>query len=138
MPYGTKGFLHKPGWDPNVFEVPLKLAELPPIDYILLSHDHYDHLDKAAFLFLASKAIPIITMLGVGKRLINWGVPAYLVTEMDWWQQMELKDGFRVTALLACHFFRSFTKGPFYHAVGFVCFARTTAFGLFRGRLRLL
>lgn len=86
------------------FDVPVSLPDLPPVDFILLSHDHYDHLDKNALLTLAKKNIPVITMLGVGKRLRDWGVPAQLVSELDWWQQKELGDGFTITALPARHF----------------------------------
>ncbi len=86
------------------FEVPVSLNELPPLDCILLSHDHYDHLDKQAIHYLTSKNIPVVTMLGVGKRLRNWGVRSELITEMDWWQKKNLGDGFELTALPARHF----------------------------------
>lgn len=69
------------------FDVPVPVSELPPIDFILLSHDHYDHLDKGTLLYLAKQKIPVITMLGVGKRLRDWGVPDDQVTELDWEQQ---------------------------------------------------
>jgi len=85
------------------YENPLSIHHLPRIDYILLSHDHYDHLDKQSILFLTSQKIPVITMLGVGSRLIKWGVDKKLVTELDWWQQLELKDVV-ITALPARHF----------------------------------
>src|SRR5688572_20606247 len=51
------------------FNVPIELKELPPVDFILLSHDHYDHMDKSTLLFLTSKKIPVITMLKVGNHL---------------------------------------------------------------------
>ncbi|MDB5197463.1 MAG: fold metallo-hydrolase [Flaviaesturariibacter sp.] len=87
------------------FQNPIDLYELPFIDLILLSHDHYDHLDKDALVWLVKeKRVPIVTMLGVGKRLIDWGVPAQLVTELDWWQSAEPFEGFRVTAAPARHF----------------------------------
>jgi L-ascorbate metabolism protein UlaG (beta-lactamase superfamily) len=86
------------------FDNPLPINDLPLIDCILLSHDHYDHLDKNSILRLLSKRIPIITMLGVGKRLIKWGADKDLVTELDWWQQKELNGGFIITALPARHF----------------------------------
>ena len=86
------------------FDNPIPINDLPRIDHILLSHDHYDHLDKHSLLHLASKKIPLITMLGVGKRFTDWGVDKSLVTELDWWQQKELGDGFVVTALPSRHF----------------------------------
>jgi L-ascorbate metabolism protein UlaG (beta-lactamase superfamily) len=86
------------------FDNPIPINQLPAIDHILLSHDHFDHLDKDAILHLLSKDLPVITMLGVGKRLINWGADKSLVTELDWWQQKELGNGFVITALPARHF----------------------------------
>lgn len=110
-----KRFLTDPVWYQRVspvsfagpkrfFNVPVALSELPPLDFILLSHDHYDHLDKGAILYLTSKKIPVITMLGVGKRLRNWGVDASLIIELDWWQEKKLGDGFKLTVLPARHF----------------------------------
>lgn len=110
-----KRFLTDPLWYKRVspvnlvgpkrfFDNPIAIKDLPPIDYILLSHDHYDHLDKNAILHLSSLRIPVITMLGVGKRLIKWGADKSLVTELDWWKQKELNDGFVVTALPTRHF----------------------------------
>lgn len=86
------------------FPNPIEIKDLPKIDYILLSHDHYDHLDKKAILFLAGKKIPVITMLGVGQRLIDWGVPKKQVTSLDWWENISLSDNFTVTAAPARHF----------------------------------
>jgi L-ascorbate metabolism protein UlaG (beta-lactamase superfamily) len=110
-----KRFLTDPLWYQRVspfsavgpkrfFDNPIPIDELPPIDYILLSHDHYDHLDKQSILQLTAKKIAVITMLGVGKRLLEWGVDETLVTELDWWQRKELSHGFVVTALPARHF----------------------------------
>ncbi|MEO6853913.1 MAG: MBL fold metallo-hydrolase, partial [Rhodoferax sp.] len=58
---------------------PMGIADLPPITGVILSHDHYDHLDYAAILQLAPKVAHFITPLGVGDRLIAWGVPAVKV-----------------------------------------------------------
>ncbi|MDB5252706.1 MAG: fold metallo-hydrolase [Flaviaesturariibacter sp.] len=87
------------------FQNPLPLADLPPVDCLLLSHDHFDHLDKESVLFLClQKKIPVITMRGVGKRLTRWGVPAAQVAELDWWEATSRIDGFTVTAAPARHF----------------------------------
>lgn len=86
------------------FQNPVPIHSLPPVDYILLSHDHYDHLDRQSILYLISKKIPVITFLGVGKRLTDWGADKSLVTELDWWQHMELNNGLIVTALPSRHF----------------------------------
>jgi L-ascorbate metabolism protein UlaG (beta-lactamase superfamily) len=86
------------------FENPLRLDEVPAIDAILLSHDHYDHLDKQSILHLTQKGIPVITFLGVGKRLKGWGVPSNLVTEIDWWDSINLATGHTISAAPARHF----------------------------------
>lgn len=86
------------------FSNPLQRDKLPHIDHILLSHDHYDHLDKQSMLYLTQKGIPVITLPGVGNRLVKWGVKKELVTELDWWQSLTLPDGFTITAAPARHF----------------------------------
>lgn len=85
------------------FPNPLPIDDLPPIDAVLLSHDHYDHLDKGSILKLTEKNIPVITMLGVGQRLLKWGVSKNLVTELDWWQPIPLGEH-TITAAPARHF----------------------------------
>src|SRR5687767_8267303 len=55
-------------------EAPIDIDELPPIKGVILSHDHYDHLDHAAILRLAPKVEVFVTPLGVGDRLIAWGI----------------------------------------------------------------
>lgn len=85
------------------FPNPASIDHLPHIDALLLSHDHYDHLDKHSVLQLAKKKIPIITMLGVGQRLIKWGVDNAQVTELDWWQQTQV-DTLTITSAPTRHF----------------------------------
>ncbi len=110
-----KRFLTDPVWYQRVspfshmgpkrfFEVPIALSDLPPVDYIILSHDHYDHLDQGTMIYLTSKKIPVICPLGVGERLINWHIDKTLITELDWWQSKDLGNGFAVTAAPARHF----------------------------------
>jgi L-ascorbate metabolism protein UlaG (beta-lactamase superfamily) len=82
---------------------PISIADLPPIKGVILSHDHYDHLDHAAVLELAPKVEMFITPLGVGDRLIAWGIPAEKVRQLDWWQQTSLA-GVRLVAAPAQHF----------------------------------
>lgn len=86
------------------FQNPLNIDELPPIHSILLSHDHYDHLDKKSLLRLVRAGVPVITLLSVGKRLIKWGLPPELVSELDWWQSKELEGGITITAAPVRHF----------------------------------
>lgn len=82
---------------------PISIADLPPIEAIILSHDHYDHLDHAAVMALAEKTRHFITPLGVGDRLIGWGVPAAKVRQFDWWQATQVEE-VTLTATPARHF----------------------------------
>src|ERR1700761_128715 len=82
---------------------PISIADLPVIKGVILSHDHYDHLDHAAVMQLAPKVEMFITPLGVGDRLIAWGIPAAKVRQLDWWQQTALA-GVRFVATPAQHF----------------------------------
>lgn len=64
--------------------VPAELSELPPIDAVLLSHDHYDHLCASTMAELAKMRVPIVTALGVGHHLEKMGIDPRLITELDW------------------------------------------------------
>ena len=82
---------------------PIALDALPPLRGVLLSHDHYDHLDRATVRALAERAEVFLTPLGVGDRLIRWGAPADKVHQFDWWQGTTV-DGLQFTATPAQHF----------------------------------
>ncbi|SHI11239.1 MBL fold metallo-hydrolase [Ferrimonas marina] len=76
---------------PKRFHAPaMALEELPPIKAVVISHDHYDHLDKATVRQLAQTGTHFYTPLGVGQRLVRWGIDAQQVTEMDWWDSVTL------------------------------------------------
>ena len=79
------------------------IDELPPIKGVILSHNHYDHLDHAAILQLAGKTEHFLTPLGVGDQLIAWGVEAAKVQQLDWWQSTNV-DGIRFVATPSQHF----------------------------------
>ena len=85
------------------FEPPLPLDELPRLDAVVLTHDHYDHLDYAAVRELAGRVPRWVCPLGVGAHLERWGVPAARVTECDWWDEAEV-DGLRLVCTPARHF----------------------------------
>lgn len=62
------------------------LSELPDIDYIVISHDHYDHLDMKTVQFFRDRRAEFIVPLGVGSHLRSWGIPDNRITELDWWE----------------------------------------------------
>lgn len=85
--------------------VPVPLAALPPLDAVIVSHDHYDHLDYPTIRALAGREVPFYTSLGVGAHLESWGVPAARITELDWWESARLPHSdLTVTAAPAQHF----------------------------------
>ncbi|WP_211252251.1 MBL fold metallo-hydrolase [Marinobacterium jannaschii] len=69
---------------------PIALDELPRLRGIIISHDHYDHLDKATVLQLQHKVERFIVPLGVGNHLREWGIAEQQITELDWWQSIHL------------------------------------------------
>lgn len=85
------------------FAPPLALDELPPIDAVLISHDHYDHLDEATVRHLAKRKTPFIVPLGVGAHLESWDLPPGQIIELDWWDSFQLAD-LTITATPARHF----------------------------------
>jgi L-ascorbate metabolism protein UlaG (beta-lactamase superfamily) len=85
--------------------VPVPLVGLPPLDAIVISHDHFDHLDHATILGLAPLGVPFVTSLGVGAHLVAWGVPPTQIVELDWWETATLRGGeLTITAAPAQHF----------------------------------
>lgn len=82
---------------------PLTLAELPAIDGLILSHDHYDHLDSATIEALRGRVQRYFVPLGVGARLRDMGVAPERIEEFDWWQHARLGD-VEITAAPAQHF----------------------------------
>ncbi|MEK8129096.1 MBL fold metallo-hydrolase [Paenibacillus filicis] len=67
--------------------LPAEIEDLPPIDVVLLSHDHYDHLDYGSIRKLKDKVQRFFVPLGVGAHLIRWGVSAEKIEEHDWWEE---------------------------------------------------
>jgi L-ascorbate metabolism protein UlaG (beta-lactamase superfamily) len=89
------------------YPMPLPLHELPPVDAIVISHDHYDHLDTPTIKALANRfsgdAPLFVVPLGVGADLEMWGVEPGAVIELDWWDDVEIA-GLTITATPARHF----------------------------------
>ena len=78
------------------------IEEFPQIDILIITHNHYDHLDLQTFDRLKSKVKSIYTALNVGKHFTRFN-PA-LITELDWWQSVKITDEIELTALPARHF----------------------------------
>ncbi len=67
-------------------DAPLELTELEGIDAVVISHNHYDHLDEATVRHLASQGTKFLVPLGVGQYLEDWNIPANQIVEMEWWE----------------------------------------------------
>ncbi|WP_405652879.1 MBL fold metallo-hydrolase [Streptomyces sp. RK9] len=83
--------------------VPVPLAELGPVDAVVISHDHYDHLDLPSIKALAGTDTVFAVPLGVGAHLERWGVPADRLRELDWHESTDI-GGLTLTATPARHF----------------------------------
>lgn len=85
--------------------VPVPLRQLPPIDLVAISHDHYDHLDYPTIRQLRKRALPFVTSLGVGAHLESWGVRPENIIELDWWESYALPGSdLTITAAPSQHF----------------------------------
>ena len=78
--------------------------DMPYIDYLIITHDHWDHLDYNTVKKLQPKVSRVICPLGVGAHLEYWGYPAEKITELDWHESTSLADGFSLRATPARHF----------------------------------
>jgi L-ascorbate metabolism protein UlaG (beta-lactamase superfamily) len=84
--------------------VPMALDALPPLDAVVISHDHYDHLDMRTIrLLAASGPVPFVVPLGVGAHLERWGIPPGRVIELDWEERASI-NGLDLVATAARHF----------------------------------
>lgn len=88
-----------------------KAEDMPAIDYLILTHDHYDHLDFKTIRKLKNKVNRIYCSLGLSSHLKHWGIDESIITEMDWWQSEQLEEnlpagrqGISLTAAPARHF----------------------------------
>ncbi len=82
---------------------PLARADLPPLDAVVITHDHYDHLSEPTIRALADRVPRFVVPLGVGAHLERWGVAPDRITELDWWESADV-GGVTVTATPARHF----------------------------------
>jgi L-ascorbate metabolism protein UlaG (beta-lactamase superfamily) len=89
------------------FAAPMRLEDLPPVDVVLVSHDHYDHLGEATIRQLSRlesmRGVRWVTSLGVGEILRGYGVESERITELDWTQNATVR-GLEITAVPSRHF----------------------------------
>ncbi|MCC8361316.1 MBL fold metallo-hydrolase [Salinimicrobium sediminilitoris] len=86
--------------------------DIPAIDLLVLTHDHYDHLDYDSIRTLHPKVAKIVTSLGVGAHLEKWNVASEKITELDWWEEVRITSEVKITATPSRHFSgRAFKRG---------------------------
>jgi L-ascorbate metabolism protein UlaG (beta-lactamase superfamily) len=85
-------------------------ADIPNIDYLIITHDHWDHLDYKTIKELSPKIGKLITGLGTGAHLESWGYNPETIIENDWYDHVALGDGFSIDATPARHFSGRGTK----------------------------
>ena len=77
---------------PFIFENPVVIDDLPKVDVVIISHDHYDHLDSKAIKDLSNRVDQFFVPLGVGAHLERWGVNKNRITEYDWYDSKDYKN----------------------------------------------
>ncbi|MEO7394576.1 MAG: MBL fold metallo-hydrolase [Chitinophagaceae bacterium] len=81
-----------------------KPEDMPAIDYLILTHDHYDHLDFKTIWKLKNKISKVICSLGISSHLKYWGLQEKEITELDWWESTQVDEMISFTAAPARHF----------------------------------
>lgn len=81
-----------------------QVEDMPEIDILIITHDHYDHLDYETITKLHPKVKKIYTSLGVSAHLLMWGVPQGKINEMDWNYSENVSENIKLTALTSRHF----------------------------------
>jgi L-ascorbate metabolism protein UlaG (beta-lactamase superfamily) len=74
------------------FAPPIALSALPHLDAVVISHDHYDHLDYRTVVALRDRDTTFVVPLGIGAHLAYWGVPESRIVELDWWEHTTIGD----------------------------------------------
>ncbi|WP_420842832.1 MBL fold metallo-hydrolase [Desulfovibrio mangrovi] len=91
-------------WGPaRLHDVPCGVSDLPDIDVVLISHDHYDHLDRTTIRALRRTGAAFVVPSGVGRILRRWGVSAERIHELRWWEDFTI-GGITLTATPARHY----------------------------------
>ncbi|MBO6281321.1 MAG: MBL fold metallo-hydrolase [Alphaproteobacteria bacterium] len=111
---GGKSFLLDPVFSNNASPLPHNVVpfkgtniysvdDMPEIDYLIITHDHYDHLDYETILALKPKVKNVVTGLGVGSHLRYWGYDNNIINELDWYENIDIDNG-KIHCLPARHF----------------------------------
>lgn len=74
------------------FQPPIDIADLPTLDAVIISHDHYDHLDKRSIQELGKMELDFYLPLGVGNHLQDWKIAPEKIHEFDWWEETQFGD----------------------------------------------
>lgn len=85
-------------------KIPIKIENLPEIDVIIISHNHYDHLNKESVIKLEQKTKMFITALGVGNYLEKFGISRKKIVETDWWDETKINDNLMIATTPSQHF----------------------------------
>ncbi|MCF0159438.1 MAG: MBL fold metallo-hydrolase, partial [Bacteroidaceae bacterium] len=83
--------------------------DIPAVDFLIITHDHYDHLDYRTVTAIQNRVQRVVCPLGIGEHLEYWGYPSGRITEMDWNETISL-DGVAITCLPARHFSGRFLR----------------------------
>jgi L-ascorbate metabolism protein UlaG (beta-lactamase superfamily) len=73
------------------YSPPLPLADVGSVDAVVISHDHYDHLDRATIVAIKDWPTTFVVPLGLGAHLAAWGVPEARIVELDWWDRTTVR-----------------------------------------------
>ncbi|GLB47647.1 MBL fold metallo-hydrolase [Neptunitalea lumnitzerae] len=81
-----------------------KAEDMPNIDVLLQTHNHYDHLDKDTIISLSGQTMDFVVSKNVGADLKKWDVPAKSITELEWGEEVVISNDLKITATPARHF----------------------------------
>ena len=93
-------FVNRPFAGPDVYTP----ADIPEVDYLIVTHDHWDHLDHGTVMALKDRIGTVICPLGVGEHFERWGFDPARIVEMDWDEHFSPADGWAIHCLPARHF----------------------------------
>lgn len=83
---------------------PYEASSMPDIDLLIITHDHYDHLDYNTIVEIAPRVKKVCTTLGVGAHLEHWGIAPGIIQEFDWWESGHVLDDIQLTCAPSRHF----------------------------------